>query len=88
VLVKWWLLAVPQYIIVGFFLGGSHLGWWGGGLIGVLTIFVGVALAFFLTAVNATGAQGAGPATGQPPHPGPDAPWRRFVPVQAAGTRR
>lgn len=46
VLVKWWLLVIPQYIVVGFFLGGSHLGWWEGGLIGVLTIFAGFALAF------------------------------------------
>jgi hypothetical protein len=26
VLVKWWLLAIPQYVVVGFFAGG-----WGGG---------------------------------------------------------
>ncbi|MGQ4381466.1 DUF4389 domain-containing protein [Streptomyces sp. SAS_267] len=46
VLVKWWLLAIPQYIIVGFFLGGSHLRWWDCGLVGALTLFAGVALAF------------------------------------------
>ncbi len=55
VLVKWWLLAIPHYIIVGFFVGG---GWYaqggddewqtagGPGLIGWVTIFAGVALLF------------------------------------------
>lgn len=52
--VKWWLLAIPQYIVVGFFVGG---GWWfadhndaagaaGVGLIGVLVFFAGVSLLF------------------------------------------
>jgi len=45
VLVKWWLLAIPHYIVVGFFQGG-----WGprasGGLVVVLTIFAGVVLLF------------------------------------------
>src|SRR5215472_15625466 len=44
VLVKWWLLAIPQYIIVGFFAGGGTVAWsrynngmhWAdGGLIGL-----------------------------------------------------
>ena len=26
-LVKWWLLAIPQYIIIGVFTGGAWLGW-------------------------------------------------------------
>jgi hypothetical protein len=52
VLVKWWLLAIPHYIVVGFFMGG---GWFlgddraraaGFGLIGWVTIFAGVALLF------------------------------------------
>ena len=53
VLVKWWLLAIPHYIVVGFFMGG---GWFVGddngraaagfGLIGLVTIFAGVALLF------------------------------------------
>ena len=55
VLVKWWLLAIPHYIVVGFFLGG---GWFFGGdnggrqaaggfgLIGWVTVFAGVALVF------------------------------------------
>jgi len=56
VLVKWWLLAIPQYIVVGILLGGggafghSHAWHWGlgppGGLIGVLVLFAGVALLF------------------------------------------
>ncbi|HET9382579.1 MAG TPA: DUF4389 domain-containing protein [Streptomyces sp.] len=46
VLVKWWLLAVPHYMVIGFFLGGTHLGWWSGGLIGVLTVIAAVILAF------------------------------------------
>ncbi len=54
VLVKWWLLAIPHYVIVGFFGGGWWLGWWepsdarwsGGrpGLIGVLVLFAAVAM--------------------------------------------
>ncbi|MFC8244574.1 DUF4389 domain-containing protein [Streptomyces chartreusis] len=46
VLVKWWLLAIPQYIVIGFFLGGVHLGWWTGGLVGVLTVIAAVIMAF------------------------------------------
>ncbi|MEU4659155.1 DUF4389 domain-containing protein [Streptomyces sp. NPDC023723] len=46
VLVKWWLLAIPHYVVIGFFLGGWHLGWWDGGLIAVLTLIAAVALAF------------------------------------------
>ena len=45
VLVKWWLLAIPQYLIVGVFASGW---WWGGnwgwGLIGILAIVAGVIL--------------------------------------------
>ena len=58
VLVKWWLLAIPQYILVGIFVGGAGSavgeaqdqgGWhwgYGGGLIGILVFFAGVALLF------------------------------------------
>ncbi|WP_407109727.1 DUF4389 domain-containing protein [Streptomyces sp. DSM 116494] len=46
VLVKWWLLAVPHYLILGFFLGGARLAWFSGGLIGLLALFAGIALAF------------------------------------------
>ena len=46
VLVKWWLLAIPQYIIVGFFLGGFRMGWWSGGLTAVLAIIAAFHVAF------------------------------------------
>ncbi|MFH8413271.1 DUF4389 domain-containing protein [Streptomyces collinus] len=45
VLVKWWLLAIPHYLVIGLFLGGVHASWAGGGLVGVLTLFAGFALA-------------------------------------------
>ncbi len=48
VLVKWWLLAIPHYLVISFFLGP---GWWwsdayayGPGLIDLLAIFAGVVL--------------------------------------------
>src|SRR3954468_13742086 len=54
VLVKWWLLALPQYLIVGVFAGGAyaglneannHAGWTsGGGLIGLLVLIAGIIL--------------------------------------------
>ena len=56
VLVKWWLLALPHYLIVGVFAGGAWAGWnaandhwaWtsGGGLIGLLVFIAGVMLLF------------------------------------------
>ena len=56
VLVKWWLLAIPQYLIVAIFIGGAWSAWsddgdgWlyatGGGLIGLLVLFAGLALLF------------------------------------------
>ena len=50
-LVKWWLLAIPQYVIVAFFLGGgagARFSWAasGVGLIDVLVLFAGVAMLF------------------------------------------
>jgi Domain of unknown function (DUF4389) len=57
-LVKWWLLAIPHYLVIGIFMGG---GWWaadnwwdegsgrwngGPGLIHLLVFFAGVALVF------------------------------------------
>ncbi|WP_405064967.1 DUF4389 domain-containing protein [Kribbella sp. NBC_01510] len=57
VLVKWWLLAIPHYIIVGIFVGGGAWAvnrsdnWqWtlsgGGGLVGILVAVSAVILAF------------------------------------------
>jgi hypothetical protein len=46
VLVKWWLLAIPHYIIIGVFVGGAWAGWHFGGLISVLAVIAAVALAF------------------------------------------
>jgi hypothetical protein len=57
VLVKWWLLAIPHYIVIAIFLGGGayaavdlptrHQPWlWGGGLIGLLVFIAGVVLLF------------------------------------------
>jgi len=58
VLVKWWLLAIPQYLIVGFFTTG-FIGWatqigdsnpailrLGGGLIGLLVLVAAIVLLF------------------------------------------
>jgi len=41
VLVKWWLLAIPQYLIVALFAGGSS-----GGLVTLLVCIAGLALLF------------------------------------------
>jgi len=56
VLVKWWLLALPHYLVVGVFAGGAWAGinaagddWaWtsGGGLIGLLVFIAAVVLLF------------------------------------------
>jgi hypothetical protein len=54
VLVKWWLLAIPQYLVVGILAGGAATAWsssdrgaWsGGGLIGLLVLVAAVILAF------------------------------------------
>jgi hypothetical protein len=54
-LVKWWLLAIPHYLIIGVFTGGAFAGyneanngnwWYGTGLIGLLVCIAGVALLF------------------------------------------
>jgi hypothetical protein len=41
VLVKWWLLAIPHYVIVGIFQGGRS-----GGLVTILTIISAIVLLF------------------------------------------
>jgi hypothetical protein len=53
VLVKWWLLAIPHYLIVGLFLGGAGLAVGraneagaSAGLIGLLVLFAAVVLLF------------------------------------------
>jgi hypothetical protein len=56
VLVKWWLLAIPHYLVVGVFLGGglyvasgladSSPAVWGGGLIGLLVLVAALVLLF------------------------------------------
>ncbi len=56
VLIKWWLLAIPHYVVVTIFGGGWWLGWWEPtdarwaghrpGLIGVLVLFAAVAVLF------------------------------------------
>ncbi len=57
-LVKWWLLAIPHYLVLAFFIGGGvwfgdratdetwPLLGWGGGLIGLLVLVAAVVLAF------------------------------------------
>ena len=54
VLVKWWLLAIPHYVVVGLFLGGGTWAAWEAtdtragapGLVGVLVIIAAVMLLF------------------------------------------
>ncbi len=60
VLVKWWLLAIPHYLLLGVFLGGGWFAWnsgwdrdgehWRGGsspgLIALLVLFAAIALLF------------------------------------------
>jgi hypothetical protein len=56
VLVKWWLLALPHYLVVGVFAGGAWGGWsatnddwtWSsaGGLITLLVLIAGIVLLF------------------------------------------
>jgi hypothetical protein len=52
VLVKWWLLAIPQYLVIAVFVGGAWAGagidrlYGGGGLVGLLVLFAGIMLLF------------------------------------------
>jgi len=43
-LVKWWLLAIPHYVVTGVFQGGG--GFYQFGLVFILTLFAGVSLLF------------------------------------------
>jgi hypothetical protein len=46
VLVKWWLLAIPHYLIVGLFVGGTYAaGHVASGLVGVLVLIAAVIVA-------------------------------------------
>jgi hypothetical protein len=47
-LVKWWLLAIPHYLVLAVFLGGLRYGWAAPsfGLLGILVLIAGFALAF------------------------------------------
>jgi hypothetical protein len=57
VLVKWWLLAIPHYLVVAFLVGGGTGWWWGdawwsgtelwsGGLVALLVLIAAVILLF------------------------------------------
>ena len=46
VLVKWWLLAIPHYLVLSFFVGGGLSRSRGGGLVGILVLIAAVALLF------------------------------------------
>jgi hypothetical protein len=52
VLVKWWLLALPHYLVIAVFVGGAWAGagidrlYGGGGLVGLLVLFAGIILLF------------------------------------------
>jgi hypothetical protein len=55
VLIKWWLLAIPHYIVVAFFVGSGtwfvtqadDRAWaWGGGLVGLLVLVAAIVLLF------------------------------------------
>jgi hypothetical protein len=46
VLVKWWLLALPHYLVVAVLVGGGSSWLWGGGLASLLALYAAVALLF------------------------------------------
>jgi Domain of unknown function (DUF4389) len=46
VLVKWWLLAIPHYLVVAVFVGGAWYGVQWGGAVALLVLIAAVALLF------------------------------------------
>jgi hypothetical protein len=46
VLVKWWLLAIPHYLVVTVFIGGTWAAYHFGGLVSVLAVIAAVIVAF------------------------------------------
>jgi hypothetical protein len=53
VLIKWWLLAIPHYLVLVFIVGGGVVWWWdtgvavwSGGLLGILVFIAAVILLF------------------------------------------
>ncbi len=46
VLVKWWLLAIPHYLVLSFFIGGGLSRTRGGGLVAILVLIAAVVLLF------------------------------------------
>lgn len=46
VLVKWWLLAIPHYLVLAILLGSAYYGVVNTGLVGILVLIAGVVLLF------------------------------------------
>jgi hypothetical protein len=46
VLVKWWLLAIPHYLVLSLFVGGTWAAWHFGGLVSVLAVIAAIIVAF------------------------------------------
>jgi hypothetical protein len=82
-LVKSWLLAIPHYLVVGFFIGGAGTVAWrygettpvsgGGGLVALLVLFAGVTYSSAGTTPRASStpysAWTAGPSGSPPTQP-------------------
>jgi hypothetical protein len=45
VLVKWWLLAIPHYLVLSLFIGGTWATWHFGGLVSVLAVIAAIIVA-------------------------------------------
>ena len=46
VLVKWWLLAIPHYLVIAAFVGGEWADWRYAGLVSVLAVIAGIVVLF------------------------------------------